>query len=95
MKRGGGGPGPEKPPDRLVTTGPYAYTRNPMYLGHLIFLTGLTLTLGSLPALLITIGTALWFHFRVLDDEKKMAGRFGAPYIEYTSGVRRWIPGLF
>jgi steroid 5-alpha reductase family enzyme len=46
-KRSGGGPGPEVPPERLVSSGIYAYTRNPMYLGHIIFLIGLTLTLRS------------------------------------------------
>ena len=44
IKHGGGGPGLETPPERLVSSGPYAYTRNPMYLGHIIFLIGLTLT---------------------------------------------------
>src|SRR5512138_3502268 len=44
---GGGGPGMKTMPDSLVTGGPYAYTRNPMYLGHLIFLAGLALTLHS------------------------------------------------
>ena len=58
-KYGGGGPGLETAPDRLVCTGFYAYTRNPMYLGHVIFLIGLTLTLKSWLAALITIGTSI------------------------------------
>src|SRR3954451_1746205 len=37
---GGGGPGLDKPPQRLVTSGIYRYTRNPMYMGHLIFMAG-------------------------------------------------------
>ena len=95
IEHGGGGPGLETPPDRLVLTGPYACTRNPMYLGHLIFLTGLTLTLESWLAALITIAVALWFHSRVLGDETKLIQRLGKPYVNYMASVRRWIPGLF
>lgn len=94
-KRGGGGPGIDAPPDRLVKTGPYAYSRNPMYLGHVIFLTGLSLSFRSIFAAVITIASAVWFHHRVLDDEKRLAGRLGPPYLEYTAAVKRWIPGLF
>jgi Phospholipid methyltransferase len=94
-KRGGGGPGPEVPPDRLVTTGLYAYTRNPMYLGHLIFLIGLTLTLRSWLAALITVAVAVWFHCRVRADERNLAVKLGQEYVEYTKTVKRWIPGLF
>lgn len=93
--RGGGGPGPEIPPDKLVATGLYAYTRNPMYLGHLIFLTGLTLTLRSWFGAMITVTVAIWFHRRVLADEQNLAERLGPPYIAYTKSVKRWIPGLF
>jgi hypothetical protein len=95
IKHGGGGPGLETPPERLVSTGPYAYTRNPMYLGHIIFLTGLALTLQSLLAAAITIGVAIWFHARVVGDEKKLAERLGKPYIDYMNSVQRWLPGLF
>lgn len=95
IKWGGGGPGLETPPERLVSTGPYAYTRNPMYLGHLFFLTGLTLTLQSWLAAIITVGVAVWFHCRVLGDEKKLAVKLGRPYIDYMESVKRWIPGLF
>jgi|SRR6266436_1497957 hypothetical protein len=95
IKHGGGGPGLEIPPDRLVSSGPYAYTRNPMYLGHIIFLIGLTLTLQSWFAALITIAVAIWFHIRILGDEKKLAIRLRKPYIEYMNTVKRWIPGLF
>ena len=94
IKHGGGGPGLETPPERLVSTGPYAYTRNPMYLGHLIFLSGLTLTLQSWLAGVITVAVAVWFHSRVLGDETKLKERLGQPYIDYLAGVKRWIPGF-
>lgn len=94
IRYGGGGPGLETPPERLVSTGPYAYSRNPMYLGHIIFLIGLTLTLESWLAALITIIVAFWFHARVLGDEKKLIERLGEPYVNYLMSVKRWIPGL-
>jgi hypothetical protein len=95
IARGGGGPGPEIPPERLVSSGLYAYTRNPMYLGHIIFLTGLTLTLQSWLAALITMAVAIWFHFRVLADERKLSVELGPAYAVYTKSVKRWVPGLF
>ena len=95
IKHGGGGPGLETPPERLVATGPYAYSRNPMYLGHVIFLIGLTLTLQSWLAALITISVAVWFHIRVLGDEKKLVGRLGEPYRNYLTSVKRWVPSCF
>jgi len=95
LKHGGGGPGIETPPDRLVWNGPYALTRNPMYLGHIIFLIGLSLAFRSWFAALITVATAIWFHRRVLIDEKKLPGRLGPPYLEYQQRVKRWIPGIF
>ena len=94
IKHGGGGPGLETPPERLVATGPYAYTRNPMYLGHIIYLTGLSLTLRSWFAAVITVAVALWFHRRVIGDEKKLAARLGPPYLQYMKSVKRWLPGL-
>jgi protein-S-isoprenylcysteine O-methyltransferase Ste14 len=95
VKHGGGGPGLDKPPKRLVSGGLYAYTRNPMYLSLIIFLTGLTLTLSSWLAALITIANAVWFHTRVRIDEKQLAVCLGEPYIRYTESVRRWVPGVF
>ncbi|HMA79469.1 MAG TPA: isoprenylcysteine carboxylmethyltransferase family protein, partial [Candidatus Binatia bacterium] len=86
---------PEILADKLVSSGLYAYTRNPMYLGHIIFLAGLTLTLRSWLAALITVAVALWFHFRVLADERNLTIKLGQSYIAYTKSVKRWIPGLF
>ena len=96
LRLGGGGPGMDTPPERLVTGGPFAWCRNPMYLGHVIFLTGLALTLWSALGALIAIATAVWFDWRVRTrDEKRLAERFGQPYLDYTEHVKRWVPGLF
>ena len=94
IRLGGGGPGMDTPPERLVTTGPFAYCRNPMYLGHIIFLLGLTLSLGSMLAAIITAASVVWFQFRVRRDEKRLAERFGQSYVDYAARVGRWVPGL-
>jgi protein-S-isoprenylcysteine O-methyltransferase Ste14 len=53
--RAGGGWGFESAPDHIVATGPYRYTRNPMYLGHLIFMLGLAIAFRSWFALALLI----------------------------------------
>jgi protein-S-isoprenylcysteine O-methyltransferase Ste14 len=91
----GGSRGREVPPDRIITSGPYRYTRNPMYLGHLIFMMGLAVTFWSWFALLLLAARAVWFHRRVLHDERRLEARFGAEYVAYKRQVSRWIPGIF
>jgi protein-S-isoprenylcysteine O-methyltransferase Ste14 len=95
LSLGGGGPGMKTMPERLVTGGPYAYTRNPMYLGHILFLVGLALTLHSELGATIAVASAVFFHVRVTRDEQRLREFFGEPYAEYCARVKRWIPRLF
>ena len=74
--RAGGSSGMDVPPDRVIDSGPYRYTRNPMYLGHLIFLTGLAVTFWSWFAILILVVRGIWFHRRVLHDEQRLHALF-------------------
>jgi len=91
---GGGGPGIDNPPTRVVTEGPYRLTRNPMYLGHLIFMLGLAVTFRSIVGMALLGWRAIWFHRRVLADEARLAAQFGAEYADYKARVKRWIPGV-
>jgi protein-S-isoprenylcysteine O-methyltransferase Ste14 len=95
LARGGGGPGLKTPPERIVTTGAYAWTRNPMYLGHIVYMIGVAAAFESAFGAALAIARAVWFHLRVLGDEKRLAERFGESYLAYTRRVTRWIPGLF
>lgn len=95
IRWGGGGPGMDTPPERLVTTGPFAWSRNPMYIGHIIFLLGMALVFRSWLAVLLAAGTAVFFHRRVMRDERRLSEQFGAGYASYAGKVKRWIPGLF
>ena len=93
-RAGGGGPGIAIPPERIVEAGPYRWVRNPMYLGHLTFLAGLALTLGSWIGAAVFAFHAVWFDRRVRDDESRLAERFGDSYRDYCRRVKRWIPGV-
>jgi len=93
-RMGGGGPGISIPPDRIVESGPYRYIRNPMYLGHLIFLVGLAVVLRSWIALAVFVLHAAWFDRRVREDEARLTQLFGDAYRDYCRRVKRWIPGV-
>jgi protein-S-isoprenylcysteine O-methyltransferase Ste14 len=89
-----GGWGMSELPRRLVTSGPYALTRNPMYVGNLLFELGLLLALRSPIALLMFAAHVVRLARRVSVDEERLEGLFGDEYRAYVSRVKRWIPGL-
>ncbi|MGH3664813.1 MAG: methyltransferase family protein [Egibacteraceae bacterium] len=91
---GGGGPGLRHPPERLVTTGIYRFSRNPMYLGHQIFLAGLALMTRSPLAAAVFAAHVPWFDARAKRDEAGLAQRFGEDYEAYRRRVPRWLPAL-
>ncbi|UXI02604.1 methyltransferase family protein [Photobacterium sp. TY1-4] len=80
-------------PDVLVTDGIFQYTRNPMYLGFCIALTGVAILIGgSIIALLLT-ALFLWITDRwyIAFEEQMMRNTFGAEYDAYCQKVRRWL----
>ena len=78
--------------DALVTGVPFSWTRNPMYTGMLLLLSGEALMFGSLsPWLLVP---AMWIVINFLFVHREEAGmrlQFGAAYEEYCRRVKRWM----
>lgn len=91
--RGGGTPVPFDPPQRLVTSGVYAYVRNPMQLAAVLLLVLLGVLFrnawvaaAALSAHVYSIGLAGW------DEDEDLRQRFGTTWTVYRKGVRRWLP---
>jgi protein-S-isoprenylcysteine O-methyltransferase Ste14 len=84
---------PTSPTNRkLITSGPYQFTRNPMYLGLVILTLGIAIWVGAWPmfgAPIALFATANWVHIPF--EEAKMRRQFGAVYDDYVARVRRWI----
>jgi len=76
----------------LVTNGVFQISRNPMYLGFLLILSGIALFMGSLaPYALIIIFVVLIDNVFIKIEEAMLAEKFGKPWLEYKQKVRRWI----
>ena len=76
----------------LVVSGLYRYTRNPMYLGMLIILTGIGIFLGSLsPFIIVIIFFFIIQEGFIKHEEPFLENIFGEEYREYKTKVRRWI----
>ncbi len=84
---------PATAPARLVTGGPLAHTRNPMYLGVVTTVAGVALLAGSPAAGGYALALAATYHLLVVRvEEPKLRAAFGAAYEEYRERVPRWLP---
>jgi protein-S-isoprenylcysteine O-methyltransferase Ste14 len=78
-------------PDKLVTRGVFAWSRNPIYVGFWMILLGQFLAFAN-GLLLIYLVAATWlFHRQVRREEESLATRYGAEYAEYCRRVRRYL----
>lgn len=76
----------------LVSSGIFAITRNPMYLGMLIDLLGWAAYLASALALLGPVAFVLYVtRFQIIPEERAMHSLFGSAFSEYSERVRRWL----
>lgn len=77
---------------QLVVTGPYRFSRNPMYLGHVLLLLAWAGALGhplTMAGVVFYLAWVTWFQIR--PEERMLAERFPDAYRDYRRRVRRWL----
>jgi protein-S-isoprenylcysteine O-methyltransferase Ste14 len=76
----------------MLSSGPYAFSRHPMYLSELTLFLGWTIFYGSIADLTAFAAALAAFNFfAVPAEERVLEARFGQAYREYKSRVRRWL----
>lgn len=83
---------PHNTPARIITTGPFARSRNPIYLGDVMVLTGVVLWWGAWPSLLL-IPLFVWVLARrfIAPEEARMKESFGAEFDAFAEKTPRWL----
>ena len=80
------------PTTTIVVTGPYRFSRNPIYLGFSLLQLGISLWLGSLWLLITLAGVVALMSFVVIPrEERYLESRFPSDYLAYKASVRRWL----
>jgi protein-S-isoprenylcysteine O-methyltransferase Ste14 len=74
----------------LVTTGVFAFSRNPIYVALMLLALGVSLALGSLPLILLACAAPFYFQHLIRREERFLAGHYGEAYRAYGARVRRW-----
>jgi protein-S-isoprenylcysteine O-methyltransferase Ste14 len=77
---------------RLIEDGPYRFTRNPMYLGMVFLVSGVSLLMACPWNLWTALAYAIWLHIRfILPEERFLGGLFGEAYTAYAKKRGRWL----
>ena len=83
---------PTRPTTAIATTGPYRFTRNPLYLSLAIIYAAAALLLGYLwPLVFLPLAVILISRLVIAREERYLEGKFGDEYARYRSSVRRWL----
>ena len=83
---------PNGTPEVLISSGPFKFSRNPIYLGMLTILVGVAFLMSSLSAIIIAIVFGIIINFTwIAHEEKKLHELFSEDWENYSSKVRRWI----
>ena len=78
--------------NRLVTTGIYRYSRNPMYLGMILIIISTTVYYLNFLSVFSPLIFYIWINkFQINREEIFLEDKFGSEYLEYKSKTRRWI----
>lgn len=81
-----------RPTTTIVHTGPYRFSRNPIYLAFSLFQLGLALWVNSFGLLLtLIVAVALMSSVVIPREERYLEARFPTEYVSYKSSVRRWL----
>lgn len=76
----------------VVSHGVYRFSRNPMYLGFALFLAGWSAYLSNAgAALVLPLFVVYMTRFQINPEERALLVKFGGPFADYMSSVRRWI----
>lgn len=76
---------------RIVRTGPFAFSRNPVFVGQAMLFVGLFLALPSIATLVLVLVLVVAVHLQVRIEERVLELELGAEYSNYRREVRRWI----
>ena len=83
---------PHQSPSALVDTGPYRFSRNPIYLADLVILAGAVLILGApLGLILLVPFQQVLLLLFILPEEAVLTRELGQPYLNFKARIRRWL----
>ena len=83
---------PGHPTHKIVTTGIFSFSRNPLYLGGIVFLVGLALVLNFPWLIVLLLPAVVACHYILIaPEEHYLLDKFGEVYRSYTQRVNRWL----
>jgi len=92
FKKEGTPKNPFKKPTVMISSGPYKFTRNPMYVGVTLVSLGISVLIGTYIMFLAPLAFFLTINFTFIPREEKiMENLFGQKYLDYKKKVRRWL----